>query len=177
MRPPDFLDERRMRYDPVAVSGESLQYPMLERGQTQLAPVAPAGDTPAEIDRDVPEFEHPRRQLAAYVPPHDRTHARKELRRTEWLHDVVVRTILKRCDSLRLRRACRQYDDWHRRPSANAGDDNQTVPVGQTEVDHHDIRSVQPRIMFPASSRIGNYHAEAICLEQQIGRASFSSRA
>src|ERR1700730_8881225 len=53
--PPNFLDQRARSHDAFAMAGESLQYPMFERGQAHLAPIPTAGDTPAPIDGGIAE--------------------------------------------------------------------------------------------------------------------------
>src|SRR6202035_693088 len=145
---PYLLDHHRMRHDPIAVARESLQDAVLQRSEAHVASVPAPGDAPAEVDRDVAELEYRHRQLAAHVPPYDRAHPRQQLGRAEWLDDIVVRTVFERGEALGFGRACRQHDDRHRRPRTNGSDDIEAVAVGETEVDHDDVRSVQPRVLL-----------------------------
>ena len=92
-------------------------------------------------------------------------HARHQLAHAEGLGDVVVGAAIEGLHLVALVRSHRQHDDRHGGPFTHAGDHLHAVQVGQTEVEHHQVRLVDRRRPDGGVGVLGLYHGIAVGVE------------
>lgn len=92
VRAPDSLANGIIGYDVPAVIGQPLQQGALGGGQGQRCAVSAADGGVLQIDRAVPQRQHPAAaQLGAVGAPQKVLHAQKQLLHQERLGQIVVR--------------------------------------------------------------------------------------
>ncbi len=149
IRPPDLLNQLILRNDQPRTAREALEHPILQRREMHR-PRRPLGFTPREIELNLPQRTTGSPSVPRHVAPERRAHTRQQLRRAERLGHVVVSARIERGDLLLFHGASGEHDDRHGRPLAHASNQREAIPIGQPQVDEHQVGLVSPRFDLAA---------------------------
>ncbi len=151
-RPPDFLQDLRLRHHPPGIAQQQRQQRVFLAGQRNRLAVH-AHVAAGQVDMQVTIVEH--RHLAFAVgaaAAQQRPHPRHQLLGAERLGHVVVGAIVQGPHLLRLAGAHAEHDHRHLAPLPQLGQHVMAFHVGQADIQHHQVGTVlgQPLQAFGA---------------------------
>ena len=144
VRAPDGLANSIIGYDVPAVIGQPLQQGALGGGQGQRCAVGAADGGVLQIDRAVPQRQHPAAaQLGAVGALQKVLHAQKQLLHQERLGQIVVRAKPQPEQPVRVGVPRREKQRRDVRFCPQGAEQPEAVAVRQVDVQNHQVRAVR----------------------------------
>ena len=169
VRAPDGLANGIIGYDVPAVIGQPLQQGALGGGQGQRCAVSAADGGVLQIDRAVPQRQHPAAaQLGAVGALQKVLHAQKQLLHQERLGQIVVRAKSQPEQSVRVGVPCREKQRRDVRFCPQGAEQPEAVAVRQVDVQNHQVRAVRGEGRPCRGAVCGSAYAFVACRAQVV---------